>query len=277
MALSGKAPTAKHNIGYCSRWLVPGLSLRRRPVVNPLIRKLEQFVRLSAADRNILTQAATSRVRKFGPRVDITREGDRPKDVHLIISGWACRYKQLEDGRRQIVSFFLPGDMCDLNVFILREMDHSIGTITSAAVADLSREFFDEISAGYPRIATALWWETLVNAAIQREWTMSLGQRTASERMAHLLCEVFLRLRLAGFTQGDSCEFPLTQSDLADASGLSKVHVNRTLQDLRSSELIILRGRTLTVPSLERLMDAALFNANYLHMEREGRQLDANE
>lgn len=245
--------------------------------VNPLIRKLEQFVRLSPDDRAVLTRASRERVRKFAPRVDITREGDPPRDVHLILSGWACRYKQLEDGRRQVVSFFLPGDMCDLNVFILREMDHSIGTLTAVTIADLSREFFDEIGAGYPRIATALWWETLVNAAIQREWTMNLGQRTASERMAHLLCEILFRLRLAGLTSGTSCEFPLTQADLADATGLSKVHVNRTLQELRAAELIVLKGKTLTVPSLEQLMDAGLFNANYLHMEHEGRQLDANE
>ena len=106
---------------------------------------------------------------------------------------------------------------------------------------------------------------------------MSLGQRTASERMAHLLCEIFLRLRLAGLTREDSCDFPLTQSDLADATGLSKVHVNRTLQELRSAELIVLRGKSLTVPSLERLMNAGLFNANYLHMDHEGSRLDANE
>ena len=233
--------------------------------------------RLSASDRAMLTRAASERVRKFVSRVDITTEGDRPRDVHLILSGWACRYKQLADGRRQIVSFFLPGDMCDLNLFILKEMDHSIGSITPVTIADLSREFFDEISAGYPRIATALWWETLVNAAIQREWTMNLGQRTASERMAHLLCEIFFRLGLGGLTDDTSCDFPLTHADLADATGLSKVHVNRTLQELRTAGLIVLKGKTLTVPSLERLMDTGLFNPNYLHMEREGRQIDANE
>lgn len=245
--------------------------------MSPLIRKLEQFVRLSPADRAILVRVAAERVRNFGSRIDIMREGDKPKDVHLILSGWACRYKQLEDGRRQVVSFFLPGDICDLNVFILTEMDHSIGTITPVTIADLPREFFDEIGAGHPRIATAFWWESLVNASIQREWTMNLGQRTASERIAHMLCEIFFRLRLAGLTHGETCDFPLTQSDLADATGLSKVHVNRTLQELRSASLIVLKGKTLVVPDLERLMSAGLFNPNYLHMDREGRQLDANE
>jgi CRP-like cAMP-binding protein len=245
--------------------------------LSPLVRKLEQFVRLSSADRAFLTRAASERVRKFAPRVDIVREGERPKDVQLVVAGWACRYKQLEDGRRQVVSFFLPGDICDLNVFILREMDHSIGSITDVTIADLSREFFEGIGTEYPRIATALWWESLVDAAIQREWTLNLGQRTALERMAHLLCELFFRLRLAGLTNADSCEFPLTQADLADASGLSKVHVNRTLQELRSANLIVLKGKTLVVPDLRRLMEAGLFNANYLHTEREGRQLDAIE
>lgn len=245
--------------------------------MSPLVRKLEQFVRLSPADCAVLERAASERVRNFGPRVDIAREGERPKDVQLILSGWACRYKQLEDGRRQVVSFFLPGDICDLNIFILREMDHSIGTITPVSIADLSRDFFDQIGTGYPRIVTAFWWESLVNSAIQREWTMNLGQRTASERMAHLFCEILVRLRLAGLTQADSCEFPLTQADLADATGLSKVHVNRTLQELRSAGLIVLKGKTLVVPNLGRLMNAGLFNANYLHMEREGSQLDAND
>lgn len=234
-------------------------------------------MRLSPADCAVLERAASERVRNFGPRVDIAREGERPKDVQLILSGWACRYKQLEDGRRQVVSFFLPGDICDLNIFILREMDHSIGTITPVSIADLSRDFFDQIGTGYPRIVTAFWWESLVNSAIQREWTMNLGQRTASERMAHLFCEILVRLRLAGLTQADSCEFPLTQADLADATGLSKVHVNRTLQELRSAGLIVLKGKTLVVPNLGRLMNAGLFNANYLHMEREGSQLDAND
>ena len=242
-----------------------------------LIRKLEQFVRLSPTDHAILTRASTERVRHLPARVDIVREGDKPKDVHLILSGWAYRYKTLEDGRRQVVALFLPGDICDVNIFILRELDHSIGTVTPVSVADLSREFFDSVAAGHPRIVTAFWWETLVNAAIQREWTLNLGQRTAAERMAHLLCEVFLRLQLAGLTHGDSCDFPLTQADLADATGLSKVHVNRTLQELRAANLIVLKGKTLVVPELGRLMQAGLFNPNYLHMDHEGRQLDANE
>ena len=242
-----------------------------------LIAKLERFTKLSSQDKAALRRLGSERVRQIGPHHDIISEGERPIDATLVLSGWAYRHKHLEDGRRQIIAFFVPGDLCDHNVFILREMDHSIGTITSVTIADLSREFFGEISAGYPRIATAFWWESLVNSAIQREWTMSLGQRTAFERMAHLLCEIFLRLQLAGLTHENGCEFPLTQSDLADATGLSKVHVNRTLQELRSAELIVLKGKSLTVPNLDRLMNAGLFNPNYLHMDHEGRHLDSNE
>ncbi|MGJ4939652.1 Crp/Fnr family transcriptional regulator [Bradyrhizobium sp. HKCCYLS1011] len=245
--------------------------------MNHVIRKLEHFVHLSAADRAVLNRAAAQRVRSFAARADVAREGEKPKDVHLILAGWACRYKQLDDGRRQILSFLLPGDICDLNVFILEEMDHSIGTITPVTIADLPREFFDDINAEHPRIAAAFWWETLVAAAIQREWTTNLGQRTALERMAHLLCEIFYRLQLTGLTEQNTCEFPLTQSDLAEATGLSKVHVNRTLQDMRAGELIVLKGKILMLPELDRLVSTGLFNAKYLHMSHDGRQLDAND
>ena len=243
---------------------------------NPLVRKLEQFTRLSEADQTVLNRDAAERVRHFEPHTDIIREGDQPRDVNLFLSGWACRYKQLEDGRRQIVAFFLPGDLCDHNVFILRQMDHSIAALTPVTVAELSREAFERITLDHPRILQALWWETLVNAAVQREWTVNLGQRDAVERMAHLMCELFLRLRSVGLTNGDSCAFPITQSELGEATGMSTVHVNRTLQELRGRHLLTLKGRRLTVPDLDALMAAGLFNPNYLHLDRDGRQLDAN-
>ena len=241
-----------------------------------LIRKLEQFTHLSGEDTAVLDLAASERVRRFSPREDIIREGDRPRDVNLFLTGWACRYKQLEDGRRQIVAFFLPGDLCDHNVFILREMDHHIAALTPVTVAELSQESFERITLGHPRILQALWWETLVNASVQREWTVNLGQRDAAERMAHLFCELFVRLRGVGLTEGDGCEFPLTQADLAEATGMSTVHVNRTLQELRGRGLLILKGRRLTIPDLDGLMAAGLFNPNYLHLGHDGRRLDAN-
>ena len=245
-------------------------------MTNPLVLKLEQFTRLADDDRAVLGQVAAERVRRVGPREDVIREGDRPRDVNLFLSGWACRYKQLADGRRQIVAFFLPGDICDLNVFILREMDHSIAALTPVTVAEMSREAFEGITLDHPRILQGLWWEALVNVAVQREWTVNLGQRDAVERVAHLLCELFLRLRGVGLADEDSCAFPITQSDLAEATGMSTVHVNRTLQELRGRGLLTLRAKRLTIPNLGALMRAGLFNSNYLHLDHEGARFDSN-
>ena len=216
-------------------------------------------------------------MRTVGARRDVVREGDEPRSVNLVLEGWACRYKQLPDGRRQIVSFFIPGDLCDSNVFILKEMDHSVGAITQTRIAEISQPDFQAMMDESPRITQALWWHELVNASVQREWTTNIGQRTAFERIAHLLCEMFVRLRSVGLTDGDSCDFPLTQVDLADATGLTAVHVNRTLQELRRDGLITLEHRRLTIPDLDRLQDVAMFNPNYLHLDREGRHLDAND
>jgi CRP-like cAMP-binding protein len=182
----------------------------------------------------------------------------------------------LPDGRRQIVAFFVPGDFCDLNVYILKQMDHSIGAITRLAVADISRDEMDHLTTNHPRITQALWWESLVQHAIQREWTLNLGQRSAYERIGHLLVEVYLRLKTVGLTWNGTCDFPLTQVDIADATGLTPVHVNRTLQELRRDELIELERKQLNIPDLHRLMDVAMFNANYLHLDHEGRNFDAN-
>lgn len=116
-----------------------------------------------------------------------------------------------------------------------------------------------------------------MTASVQREWTLNVGQRSAFERVAYLLVELFLRLECVGLTDGESCEFPLTQTDLADATGLTAVHVNRTLQELRRAGLIVLQNRTLTLPNRDALKRAAMFNSNYLHLDSEGRHLDAND
>jgi CRP-like cAMP-binding protein len=217
------------------------------------------------------------RVRSLKPGEDIIREGDRPRYVYLVLDGWACRYKMLEDGRRQIVSYFLPGDLCDQNVFILREMDHGVSGLTKVRFAEIGRNDFEALSNGHPRLTQALNWCSLVSAAIQREWTLSIGQRSALERIAHLLCEIVVRLKGVGRVQENSCEFPVTQVELADTTGLTSVHVNRMLQELRSMGLITLARRRLTVHDLPALKRLALFNPNYLHLEREGRHLDAND
>ncbi|ACL62230.1 Crp/Fnr family transcriptional regulator [Methylobacterium nodulans] len=245
--------------------------------MNPLTRKLEHFVRLSSEDKAALDRLASEQLRGFGPHANIIHEGQPPKVMRLMLSGWACRYKLLEDGGRQIVGLFLPGDFCDVSVFILREMDHSIAAMTDVTLAQISAETFNEIAFAQPRIMYALWWESLVREAIQREWIVSLGRRDTDERIAHLFCELFIRLRCVGLTSGVSIELPMTQSDLSDIVGVSAVHVNRTLQTLRANGLVILKGKTLTIPNLNALMDAAQFNTNYLHLDHEGAHLDASE
>lgn len=244
---------------------------------NFLTRHLSAFVRLSRDEREMLAKALTKRVRVIPPRHDIISEGDRPRFVNVILDGWAQRYKQLADGPRQILSFFVAGDLCDTNVFILRKMDHSLSTVTEVKLAEISQFEFQEIMENSPRISQALWWSELVTVATQREWTTNIGQRTAYERIAHLFCEIFLRLRTIGQTDANGCEFPMTQAEIADATGLTQVHVNRTIQDLRRDQLIELRGRRLQVLDLDRLEKAAIFNPNYLHLGHEGSFIDAND
>jgi CRP-like cAMP-binding protein len=240
-----------------------------------LIRKLERFVRLSDEERATLTRLGSRNVKAFGNREDIVHEGDRPRAVNIILDGFACRYKSLEDGRRQILNFFTPGDICDPRVFILKEMDHSIGSLGPVRVAEIGEDAMMEVMNASPRISQAMWWSTMVEEAIAREWIMNVGQRSATERMAHLLCELFIRLRAVGLADDSGVDLPMTQVELADALGLSSVHINRTLQDLRASGLIVWKGKRLTIPDLRALQSVAMFNPNYLHLDHEGYEQDA--
>ena len=237
--------------------------------------KLEAFTKLSDDDRKALAQVSRNH-RFVEARQDLISEGDKPRHVHLLLEGWASRYKTLPDGKRQIVSFFVPGDFCDINVYILKQMDHSIGAITRLKVAMITPDEMNVLTTGRPRITQALWWHELVNTAIQREWTLNIGQRSAFERLAHLLIEIYLRLQTIGRTTDGRCDFPLTQTDLADATGLTAVHVNRTLQELRRVGLIELERKQLKILDLDRMIEVAMFNANYLHLDHEGRHLDAS-
>lgn len=246
-------------------------------MANPLVRKLDRFTQLSADERELLDTIARRRVHRKRQREDVVREGERPEHMHLILSGWACRYKMLEDGRRQILAFFLPGDLCDLHVYILRRMDHSIAALTPLTYAQITHDDFESATIGNPRMLQALWWDALVAASIQREWTTSIGQRSAIERVAHLLLELFHRLEMVDGTQGDCCDLPLTQGEIADALGMTPVHANRVLQELRAGKLIDLSGKRLEILDRGALTSIAMFNPNYLHLGQDGRHLDANE
>ncbi|GJD51268.1 hypothetical protein OPKNFCMD_4021 [Methylobacterium crusticola] len=230
-----------------------------------LIRKLESFETLSDHDRAALTALAL-RVRKVGARVDLKREGDAPDNVHLVLDGYACRYKVLPDGQRQIMAYLVPGDFCDLNVFILDQMDHSIATISACQIVDIPSAAIEAITTEHPRVTRALWWCALVDEAVLREWLVNLGGRPANHRIAHLICELLLRLEAVGRVTRNSFEFPFTQSDIADTMGLSAVHVNRTLRELRTLGLITLKQRVMTILDVERLKAYCDYNPNYLHL-----------
>ena len=234
---------------------------------NPLTMKLEYGARLTDEDRAVL-QDLTSRTRRIARHLDISPEGERPENVHLVVEGFACRYKTLTDGRRQIMAFLVPGDFCDLHVAILGEMDHSIGTGWGCTVVDIPRATVEELTARHPRITRALWWATLVDEGTLREWLVNMGQRDADRQMAHLVCELLVRLQVVGHASEDSFEFPITQEDLADTLGITSVHVNRVLQDLRSQGLLEWKSKRLHIPDVERLMAFAEFDPKYLHLKR---------
>lgn len=242
-----------------------------------LLLKLGRYVRFSDEDRCAIDRLQAAPLVDVAARATAIHEGDEPKVVRLLVSGWACRYKELPDGRRQILGFFIPGDFCDLNVYVLRQMDHSIGALTSITYRAIPPSLLSQLIDERPRIAQALLWYDLVNSSVQREWLLNLGQRTAFERLAHLFVELFMRLQAVGMTQGDRCELPLTQNDLADATGMTPVHLNRSLQELRRDGLLEFRGKQLHILDLDRLKQAAMFNANYLHLDHDGSHLDAND
>ena len=238
--------------------------LRNGSLAWPVVRRLSVLRSLSVEGIASLEKVLHENVQQLDAGEDLVREGEPVDSVRIILSGWLCRYKTLEDGRRQIVNFVLPGESCDAHAYLLSVMDHSIATLTPVIFAEVKRVQFERLLASDHSLAEAFWCETLLNGVIQREWAINLGRRVALERVAHLFCEVLERLRPLGLVADNSCSFPVTQVDMADATGLSVVHVNRTVQELRSSGLIVLRDRILTVNDAEALKNIALFSESYL-------------
>jgi CRP-like cAMP-binding protein len=233
----------------------------------PVVHRLSAFRRLSEAGILAIKAAVREKVAKASAGEDLACEGDRSDMVRMFLSGWACRYKALEDGRRQIIGFVLPGDTCDAFAYLFSTMDHSVAALTPVVYSELDHDAFEQLMSANESVAEALLCETVAAKAIQCEWAINLGRRDALERVAHIICELFERLKVVGLAQGNSFAFPVTQMDLADATGLSTVHLNRTLQELRASGLITLRDRNLTIRDLQALRDTAMFNPNYLHLD----------
>ena len=233
----------------------------------PFIRKLKNGADLSAEECRVLEDAASD-VREIGPRQTLIQEGTRPENVHLLVEGWACRDKYLEDGSRQIMAFLVPGDFCDLHVAILGEMDHNIVTLSPCKVALIPDHTIEELTSKHPNINRALWWATLVDEGTLREWLVNLGRRSADQRMAHIFCELLMRLQSVDLADQNSFTLPITQEELADTLGMSTVHANRTLHQLRSDGLITLTARKLVIDDLDRLKAYAEFDPNYLHLAK---------
>jgi CRP-like cAMP-binding protein len=237
-------------------------------MVTRLIRKLENFTPLAEDEKRALSEAIGT-VRRFPAREDLVREGEPTDGIKLILEGFACRYKVLPDGRRQIIAYLVPGDLCDVRAFLLKRMDHTIAALCPVETALVSHEVMGELMERYPRLTRALWWSTLVEESVTREWIVNVGQRTAFERLAHLFCEIFARLKAVGLANEGRCELPLTQIDLADTLALSAVHVNRTLMEMRRARLVSFQNRQLVIHDHVALQSAAGFNANYLHLDGE--------
>lgn len=232
-----------------------------------LIRKLESIADLGPEERRAIMDLPLT-IRQIARDEVIVREGDRPTQCCLLVEGMLCRFKVLPTGARQILSFHTQGDLPDLQSLHLGVMDHSLAAVSPSKVAFISHTAVQHLIRRYPVLGNALWREALLDGSIFREWLTGLGRRSSHQRIAHLMCELSLKLQAVGAAGPEGYPFPITQTELGDALGLSVVHVNRVLQDLRRDGLIILKERYLTIPDLHALMEAGLFDPAYLHLDR---------
>jgi CRP-like cAMP-binding protein len=231
------------------------------------VRKLESIATLTDEQRQAI-ESLPVRSHSLTARQDIVRDGDKPTHCCLILDGWASRYKLLGDGRRQVLSFHIPGDVPDLQSLHVPTMDHGLATVTKATVAFIPHESLHDLMLRHPSLVTLFWRETLIDAGIFREWMVGMGRRSAFEQMAHLFCELYMKLHAVGLAGSYRCPLPVTQIDLADALGLTSVHVNRVLGDMRSRALVTLHGHTLVIEAWDELLRIAEFDPTYLQLER---------
>jgi CRP-like cAMP-binding protein len=228
-----------------------------------LLRKLEQVMVLTDTERQTIADLP-ERVLRVEPREDIV-DGSRRTEVRLIRAGIACRYGLLQGGRRQITSFLVPGDFCDLGALLMGRMDHAVIALAPCEVAVVPHDRLFAAIEKHPRLALALWGDTLLDAAIHCEWVVNVGRRPPYARIAHLFCEVCFRLEAVGLSRDRAFELPATQGELADATGLSLVHVNRTIRRLRADGLIsVSKDRVVRLLDWQRLTEVAEFEPGLL-------------
>lgn len=231
---------------------------------NAFVDKLAGYASLTDEDERLMDAACASQ-REYPARRDLIREGDKPGPVFVMLEGWACRYKLLPEGGRQITALLMPGDFCDMHVAVLEEMDHSIATITAARVAMIPRSTMEDLINSRPTITRAFWRTQLVDESVLRAWMVCMGRRTSIQRVAHLLSELCLRAQIVGLATRERCELPVSQIVLADALGLTPVHVNRVLRWFRNRGIVEKHSRRLVIVDLGQLVVVAEFDENYLH------------
>ena len=241
-------------------------------MANPLTMKLEQFTSFDPEERQRLDQLLSYPTESYSRGKTIIREGEKVDDIHLVLTGLAARSKTLRSGERQFMALLVPGDLCDVEVFILEGMDHDITALTETTCVLIPRDVIEGMLTESTKLTKALWWSTMTDSAVLREWIVDHGSREAIERIAHLMCEMLIRYRVVGETTDNSLPFPLTQEELADATGMTPVHVNRMLQQLRADGLIDLTGKVLTVLDPKGLQRIAKYDSTYLHLIRTERR-----
>lgn len=235
--------------------------------LNPMLRKLELRAPLDVSDREALL-ALPYRLQTMEPAAYVVREGERPERCCLLLSGFAYRHKVTVDGSRQIVSIHIPGDFVDLDAALLDIADHNVQTLGRCEVAFIPRLAMRALIAAHPKVAMAMWVDTLIDSSIFREWITNVGRRDARSRIAHLLCEFIRRMEVAGLMDDHHYELPMTQEQIADATGLTSVHVNRVLQALAKQGLIERDKRIVGIPDWDALRRAAGFSETYLHFDQ---------
>lgn len=231
---------------------------------HPLVRHLSAVAELSSEAKKALAELPMQ-VQDIKADQDLVREGDRPSRSCLILEGFAVSSKTTGEGKRQILAYHMLGDIPDVQSLHLTVIDNTLATVTPAKVGFIQHEILGALCARHVDIANALWRGTLISAAIYREWMTNVGRREAKSRLAHFLCETLVRMKAVGLTTDHACELALTQNELADTTGMSTVHVNRVLQELRTEGLVSLKGSALRALDWEGLKRAGDFDPTYLH------------
>lgn len=243
---------------------------QQEPGLDQLILKLRARDILDQEEEMVLRDSVVE-VRELPAGKVVVRSGVMISESTLLFEGLVCRYRDLADGERQIMELHVPGDFLDLHSFLLKRLEHEVGTMTRIRYGVVPHDKIRNITENHPHLARMLWFSTLLDAAIHRERILSVGRRSAIARIAHLMCEMFVRMEIVGLTSGNSYKLPITQSDIADANGLTSVHVNRMLKKLRDEELMTFRGGEVIIHDWERLQRVAEFSPAYLYLERRPR------